>query len=194
MPSFQSIIKNGEENQVKKHIFTILNKTQSLEKYPSFYVMSENKSGPLVDSDDQDLSGTLQIVEKSKVYDDGEKVIANITFTSPPLGLHMFLEFEKENNNSVYIINERIRNILFSAGYKFVQGLIPSKHKPILPEDGAARDDWFQYKYDCDKWGSIKFTHKMLSEKLGINYGWTRHAYANWKRSHLNYITSHYLT
>jgi hypothetical protein len=53
----------------------------------------------------------------------------------------------------------------------------------LKPAMGATREEWFRYKLNCDKSGSIRFTHKMLAKELSLEDGYSRTLYAIWKKS-----------
>jgi hypothetical protein len=47
------------------------------------------------------------------------------------------------------------------------------------PGPNAPREEWFLYYFNCKKAGK-KFTHEMMSEKIGYSSGYTANLYADW--------------
>src|SRR6266540_6333108 len=52
-------------------------------------------------------------------------------------------------------------------------------YKPHKPSKNASRDEWFEYKSNCDRIG-VRFSHKQLAAELGISPGHACNMYALW--------------
>ena len=72
--------------------------------------------------------------------------------------------------------DEYLKLIFENVRSKFGKG---NPIKPQKPSKDASRDDWFEYKYRCDKIG-IKYTHKQLADDLYLSHGYVRYLYSNW--------------
>jgi hypothetical protein len=60
------------------------------------------------------------------------------------------------------------------------------REPPREPGSDENRDKWCQYKYECDRSGTIKFTHKMLGEKISMSEGAAKNYYNQvWKPLHI---------
>lgn len=56
---------------------------------------------------------------------------------------------------------------------------------PQEPGQTATRDDWCRYKYECDRGGVIRFTHRQLADKIGMTEGAAKNYYnQKWKPEH----------
>jgi len=83
-----------------------------------------------------------------------------------------------------------VKKINLTLGHDGLKGEPRAEHpqfptQPTVQEQEvgrkAFREAWYQYKYDADKSGMVKFTHEELARRLYLAVGTAKNYYNDWK-------------